>query len=57
MIQNVFVKQDLFDRVFGLASLAIENASQGAGAEKVTKVFGMTMNNTKKTEAETIGFD
>ena len=37
MIQNVFVKQDLFDRVFGLASLAIENASQGAGAEKLSR--------------------
>ncbi len=29
VIQNVFVKQDLFDRIFGLASLAIENASLG----------------------------
>jgi len=32
VIQNLFVKQDLFDRIFGLASLTIENASQGAGA-------------------------
>ncbi|MDP2967235.1 MAG: PH domain-containing protein [bacterium] len=31
VIQNLFVKQDLFDRIFGLASLTIENASQGAG--------------------------
>lgn len=29
VIQNVFVKQDLFDRIFGLASLAVENASMG----------------------------
>jgi len=32
VIQQVFVKQDLFDRIFGLASLRIENASQGGGA-------------------------
>lgn len=32
VIQNLFVKQDLFDRIFGLASLTVENASQGAGA-------------------------
>jgi len=31
-IQNLFVKQDLLDRIFGLASLTIENASQGSGA-------------------------
>ena len=31
VIQNVFVKQDLFDRIFGLALLSIENASQGGG--------------------------
>lgn len=29
VIQNVFVKQDVFDRIFGLASLAVENASMG----------------------------
>lgn len=29
VIQNVFVKQDIFDRIFGIASLAIENASMG----------------------------
>lgn len=33
VIQNLFVKQDLFDRIFGLASLTIENASQGAGVQ------------------------
>ena len=32
VIQNLFITQDLFDRIFGLASLTIENASQGAGA-------------------------
>ncbi|MFA5796401.1 MAG: PH domain-containing protein [Candidatus Shapirobacteria bacterium] len=34
VIQNVFVKQDVFDRIFGLATLRVENASQsGAGAK------------------------
>lgn len=32
VIQSIFIKQDLFDRIFGLASLTIENAAQGAGA-------------------------
>ena len=31
VIQTVVVKQDWFDRVFGLASLAVEDASQGGG--------------------------
>lgn len=33
VIQNVFVKQDLFDRLFGLATLRVENAA-GAGQSK-----------------------
>jgi uncharacterized membrane protein YdbT with pleckstrin-like domain len=32
VIQNLFIKQDLFDQIFGLASLTIENASEGAGS-------------------------
>jgi membrane protein YdbS with pleckstrin-like domain len=31
VIQTVVVKQDWFDRVFGMASLAVEDASQGGG--------------------------
>ncbi len=31
VIQNVFVKQDLFDRIFGLAALRVENAAGGQG--------------------------
>lgn len=31
VIQNVVVKQDLFDRIFGLATLYVENASFGGG--------------------------
>jgi membrane protein YdbS with pleckstrin-like domain len=44
VIQNIFVKQNLLDRFFGLASLTIENASQGAGTLVVPqgqKFFGM----------------
>lgn len=53
VIQNVLVKQDVFDRLFGIASLSIENASQGAGnqpAEK--KFFGMNFG-TKKSGQST----
>lgn len=43
VIQNVFLQQDLLDRLFGLASLRVENAvssrSQGA------KVFGIMISN------------
>lgn len=35
VIQNVFLKQDLFDRIFGLAVLRIENASQAGGARDI----------------------
>ncbi len=39
VIQDVFVEQDLFDRIFGLASLRIENAAQ-AGMMPVTPRHG-----------------
>jgi len=45
VIQNLFVKQDLLDRILGLASLTIENASQGAGA----------LYATEREKVETIG--
>jgi len=32
VIQNTFLKQDIFDRIFGLASLVVENAA-GTGAK------------------------
>ena len=41
VIQNVFVRQDLFDRVFGLASLNIENASQAGGGNKLPWWYGV----------------
>lgn len=58
VIQNVFVKQDIFDRIFNLASLTLENASYGAGATNAanTKIFGLTVTNQKKEQVEMLGF-
>lgn len=59
VIQNLFVKQDLFDRIFGLASLTIENASQGAGslvAPQGQKVFGLLIGNQQQQQVEMVGF-
>ena len=47
VIQNVFVKQDLLDRLFGLSSLTIENAVQGKNDQK--GIFD------QKNQGETIG--
>lgn len=49
VIQNVLVKQDLFDRVFGLASFSVENASQGGGKGFVSGLEG------NKQQGETVG--
>jgi len=59
VIQNLFVKQDLFDRIFGLASLTVENASQGAGAftpPQEQKIFGLRVSNQRQQQAEMVGF-
>ena len=58
VIQNIFVKQDLFDRVFGLTSLAIENASQGTGSQNAgtSKIFGMTVSNQRRQQGDMVGF-
>ena len=58
VIQNLFVKQDLFDRIFGLASLTIENASQGAGALAAPqqKVFGLRVGTQQRQQVEMVGF-
>lgn len=59
VIQNIFVKQDLFDRIFGLASLTIENASQGVDAFVVPqqqKVFGLRVRTQQRQQVETVGF-
>lgn len=55
VIQHTFIKQDILDRLLGLASLVIENASAGAGAYTGTqKVFGTNYNQNKRGEA--LGF-
>jgi uncharacterized membrane protein YdbT with pleckstrin-like domain len=60
VIQNVFVKQDLFDRFFGLASLLVENAAQGAGIDPIERGdLGMTLANLSRKNREnieTVGF-
>jgi membrane protein YdbS with pleckstrin-like domain len=58
VIQNVFVKQDLLDRIFGIALLAIENASQGGGSQGVdtVKAFGIPLGKRRQNEADFIGF-
>jgi membrane protein YdbS with pleckstrin-like domain len=62
VIQNIFVHQRLVDRIFGLASLSIENASQGGGNQNSnnTKAFGITISNQqtkKRGELEMPGFN
>ena len=59
VIQNLFVKQDLFDRIFGLASLTIENASQGAeslATLREQRVFGIRVGVQQRNQVETVGF-
>jgi membrane protein YdbS with pleckstrin-like domain len=41
VIQNVLAKQDIFDRIFGLASLRVEDASRGGGGS-ARKSFRLT---------------
>lgn len=45
VIQHIFVSQDLFDRVCGLASLTIENAAQGFAGNQtgVRRILGTTV--------------
>lgn len=50
VVQNVFVKQGLLDRLFRLSSLSIENASQGAG-NGIKNIFGITLSGKNQTEA------
>lgn len=44
VIQHVFLKQDIFDRIFGLATLRLENAGQGAEPVKSFRLTGVTKN-------------
>lgn len=55
VIQNLFVKQDLFDRVFGLASLTIENASQGGGKGFFGGSKSFQLSEIYKQQGETVG--
>lgn len=61
VIQNIFLKQDLFDRIVNTASLTIENASQGGGnpAPQEEKIFGIRVGNRRAyrdSNIEMIGF-
>jgi|SRR5680860_1043837 len=62
VIQNLFIKQNLFDRIFGLASLTIENASQGFGGfgaftlPQKQKAFMMKMSARQQQKMEMVGF-
>lgn len=42
-IQHVIVRQDFWDRILGIASVAVENASQGEGVDSKGKAFAMAM--------------
>ncbi len=53
VIQTVFVKQDLIDRMLGIASLTIEDASYNAGGAKKAKSFRLSSSSTRRSE--TIG--
>lgn len=54
VIQHVFVKQDILDRVLGLASLTIENAASGAGASNIFTRYAVK--NKKNVNQDIIGF-
>ena len=59
VIQNLFVEQDLLDRIFGLASLTVENASQGGtnvSNQQEQKVFGLRIGNQRRQQMEMVGF-
>lgn len=51
VIQNVFVKQDLFDRLFGISNLILENASEGGGKGR----FSKWVSNSGNKERDFIG--
>ncbi|MBU2578691.1 PH domain-containing protein [Patescibacteria group bacterium] len=58
VIQNLFIRQDLLDRIFGLASLTIENASQGAGAGifNLVQTFRLSLSRGFQQNLELVGF-
>jgi len=50
VIQNVVVKQDIFDRVFGIASLVVENAVQPGDVKSKQKSFQLDWGKTSAPE-------
>src|SRR5579872_3087217 len=58
VIQNIFVKQDIFDRIFGLATITVENASQGGGNNvRADKIFDIPVNTQKNSQTNSVGFN
>ncbi len=55
VIQNVLVKQDWFDRVFGLASFSVENASQGGGKGFFGRNKSLRIGGTYQQQGEAVG--
>jgi len=55
VIQNVLVKQDWFDRVFGLASFSVENASQGGGKGFLGGSKSFRLGGTYQQQGEAVG--
>jgi uncharacterized membrane protein YdbT with pleckstrin-like domain len=60
VIQHILIKQDLADRVLGLATFAVENATRGKDNEDATqKVFGMKLKvsaQQRRRQLQSIGF-
>jgi membrane protein YdbS with pleckstrin-like domain len=54
VIQNIIIKQDLYDRIFKIGSLVVENASDSGGANR--KFLGMTIGNINNKQSEFLGF-
>ena len=55
VIQTVLVKQDWFDRVFGLASLSVEDASAGGGKGLFGGSKSFRMSGAYQQQGESIG--
>jgi len=55
VIQNVLVKQDWFDRIFGLASFSVENASQGDDKGFFGRSKGFRLGGAHQQQGESVG--
>ena len=55
VIQNIFIKQDLFDRLFGLASVAIENAANAGMGVGPSQKWGLKFGQSRR-RVEMLGF-